>query len=57
MASVDPTEARKTQTGLTGEQVAPALGVSPRAADSLRAYVRAWLFQRMLPRRRLNLPA
>jgi len=33
--------------GLTGDQAAAALGVSPRAADSLWAYARAWLFQRM----------
>jgi RNA polymerase sigma factor (TIGR02999 family) len=35
--------------GLTGDQVARALGVSPRAADSLWAYARAWLFERMHP--------
>jgi RNA polymerase sigma factor (TIGR02999 family) len=35
--------------GLTGEQAAAALGVSPRAADSLWAYARAWLFERMHP--------
>jgi RNA polymerase sigma factor (TIGR02999 family) len=35
--------------GLTGEQTAAALGVSPRAADSLWAYARAWLFERMHP--------
>jgi RNA polymerase sigma factor (TIGR02999 family) len=34
--------------GLTGDQSA-ALGVSPRAADSLWAYARAWLFERMHP--------
>jgi hypothetical protein len=32
---VDPTEARKTQACLTGEQAVAALGDSPRAADSL----------------------
>jgi hypothetical protein len=32
--------------GLTGAQAA-ALDDSPRAADSLWAYARAWLFQRM----------
>jgi hypothetical protein len=48
-ASVDHTEARKTQTGLTGEQAAAALGISPRAADSLWACARAWLFERMHP--------
>jgi hypothetical protein len=32
-ASVDHTDARKTQTGLTGEQASTAVGISPRAAD------------------------
>ena len=36
-------------TGLTRDQAAPALGVSPRAADSQWAYARAWLFERMHP--------
>jgi hypothetical protein len=36
-------------SGLTGDQAAGALGISPRAADSLRAYARAWLFERMHP--------
>jgi RNA polymerase sigma factor (TIGR02999 family) len=35
--------------GLTGDQAAAALGISPRAADSLWAYARAWLFERMHP--------
>jgi RNA polymerase sigma factor (TIGR02999 family) len=35
--------------GLTGAQAAATLGVSPRAADSLWAYARAWLFERMHP--------
>jgi RNA polymerase sigma factor (TIGR02999 family) len=35
--------------GLTGDQTAAALGVSPRGADSLWAYARAWLFERMHP--------
>jgi RNA polymerase sigma factor (TIGR02999 family) len=35
--------------GLTGEQAAAVLGVSPRAADSLWTYARAWLFERMHP--------
>jgi DNA-directed RNA polymerase specialized sigma24 family protein len=35
--------------GLTGEQVAAAPSVSPGAADSLWAYARAWLFERMHP--------
>jgi RNA polymerase sigma factor (TIGR02999 family) len=38
--------------GLTSDQAAAALGVSPRAADSLWAYARAWLFERMHPDRR-----
>jgi RNA polymerase sigma factor (TIGR02999 family) len=35
--------------GLTGDQAAAALGVSPRAADSLWAYARAWLFEKLHP--------
>ena len=35
--------------GLTGDQAAAALGISPRAGDSLWAYARAWLFERMHP--------
>jgi RNA polymerase sigma factor (TIGR02999 family) len=35
--------------GLTGDQAAAALGISPRAVDSLWAYARAWLFARMHP--------
>jgi RNA polymerase sigma factor (TIGR02999 family) len=35
--------------GLTGDQAAAALGISPRAADSLWAYARAWLFEKMNP--------
>jgi RNA polymerase sigma factor (TIGR02999 family) len=35
--------------GLTGDQAAATLGVSPRAVDSLWAYARAWLFERMHP--------
>jgi RNA polymerase sigma factor (TIGR02999 family) len=33
--------------GLTGEQAAAALGVSPRTADALWAYARAWLFDHL----------
>lgn len=33
--------------GLTGEQTAEVLGISPRAADMLWAYARAWLFEKM----------
>ena len=35
--------------GLTGDQAAAALDISPRAADSLWAYARAWLFERLHP--------
>ena len=35
--------------GLTGDQTAAALGISPRAVDSLWAYARAWLFERLHP--------
>jgi RNA polymerase sigma factor (TIGR02999 family) len=35
--------------GLTGDQAAAVLYISPRAADSLWAYARAWLFERMHP--------
>jgi RNA polymerase sigma factor (TIGR02999 family) len=35
--------------GLTGDQAAAALAISPRAADSLWAYARAWLFERIHP--------
>ena len=33
--------------GLTGEQTAKALGISPRSADLLWSYARAWLFERL----------
>jgi RNA polymerase sigma factor (TIGR02999 family) len=33
--------------GLTGDQAAEALGMSPRAADLLWAYARAWLFDKL----------
>jgi RNA polymerase sigma factor (TIGR02999 family) len=33
--------------GLTGEQTAQALGISPRSADLLWSYARAWLFERL----------
>lgn len=33
--------------GLTGDQAAQALGVSPRKADMIWAYARAWLFERL----------
>src|SRR5205809_350719 len=33
--------------GLSGEQTAGVLGISPRSADLLWAYARAWLFERL----------
>jgi len=33
--------------GLTGDQAAVTLGVSPRTADALWAYARAWLFDHL----------
>jgi hypothetical protein len=33
--------------GLTAKQAAAAPGISPRAVNSLWAYARAWLFERM----------
>jgi RNA polymerase sigma factor (TIGR02999 family) len=51
LASVNPRAAEIVKlrffAGLTGDQTAAAMGVSPRAADSLWAYARAWLFERM----------
>ncbi len=35
--------------GLTGDEAAAALRISPRSVDSLWAYARAWLFERMSP--------
>jgi RNA polymerase sigma factor (TIGR02999 family) len=33
--------------GLTGDEAAQVLGISPRAADLLWAYARAWLFEKL----------
>jgi DNA-directed RNA polymerase specialized sigma24 family protein len=33
--------------GLTGDQAAAVLGISPRSADLLWSYARAWLFERL----------
>ncbi len=35
--------------GCTLEEAAAALGISPRTADSVWAYARAWLFARFDP--------
>ena len=48
---VDPKAAELVKlryfAGLTGKQAAEVLGVSPRTADSLWAFARAWLLQRI----------
>jgi RNA polymerase sigma factor (TIGR02999 family) len=53
LARVDPRAAELVKlrffVGLTGDQTAAALGISPRAADSLWAYARAWLFEKLNP--------
>jgi RNA polymerase sigma factor (TIGR02999 family) len=53
LAKVNPAAADLVKlrffAGLTGDQTAAALGISPRAADSLWAYARAWLFERLHP--------
>jgi RNA polymerase sigma factor (TIGR02999 family) len=47
LAEVDPQKARLVElryfAGLTGEQAAEALGISPTTADRHWAYARAWL--------------
>ena len=47
LAAVDPPKARLVElryfAGLTGEQAAAALGISPTTADRHWAYARAWL--------------
>jgi RNA polymerase sigma factor (TIGR02999 family) len=51
LAAVDPRAAELVQlrffAGLTGEQAAAILGISPRAADLLWAFARAWLFEKL----------
>jgi RNA polymerase sigma factor (TIGR02999 family) len=51
LSAVAPQAARLVHlrffAGLTGEQAAAALGVSPRTADALWAYARAWLFDHL----------
>jgi RNA polymerase sigma factor (TIGR02999 family) len=47
LASVDPVKARLVElryfAGLTGEQAAQVLGISPATADRYWAYARSWL--------------
>ena len=51
LAHADPQAAQLVKlrffSGLTGDQAAEALGISPRAADLLWSYARAWIFDRL----------
>jgi RNA polymerase sigma factor (TIGR02999 family) len=51
LGGVDPRAAELVKlrffAGLTGDQTAEVLGISPRAADMLWAYARAWLFEKL----------
>ncbi len=51
LAGADPRAAELVKLrffgGLTGDQTAEVLGISPRAADLLWAYARAWLFEKL----------
>jgi RNA polymerase sigma factor (TIGR02999 family) len=51
LAGADPRAAELVKlrffAGLTGDQAAKVLGVSPRSADLLWAYARAWLFEKL----------
>jgi RNA polymerase sigma factor (TIGR02999 family) len=51
LAGADPRAAELVKlrffAGLTGEQAAEVLGISPRSADLLWAYARAWLFEKL----------
>ena len=51
LAGADPRAAELVKlrffAGLTGDQAAEALGISPRSADLLWAYARAWLFEKL----------
>jgi RNA polymerase sigma factor (TIGR02999 family) len=51
LADADPRAAELVKlrffAGLTGEQTAEVLGISPRSADLLWAYARAWLFEKL----------
>lgn len=50
LANAEPRAAKLVQlrffAGLTGDQAAGVLGISPRSADLLWAYARAWLFEK-----------
>jgi RNA polymerase sigma factor (TIGR02999 family) len=51
LARVDPQAAQLVKlrffSGLTGDEAAAALGISPRSADFLWSYARAWIFDRL----------
>jgi RNA polymerase sigma factor (TIGR02999 family) len=51
LAGADPRAAELVKlrffAGLTGDQTAEVLGISPRSADLLWAYARAWLFDKL----------
>jgi RNA polymerase sigma factor (TIGR02999 family) len=51
LAAIDPAAAKLVDlrffAGLTGDQAAEILGISPRSADSLWAYARAWLYEKL----------
>jgi RNA polymerase sigma factor (TIGR02999 family) len=51
LATADPKAAELVKlrffAGLTGDQAAEMLGISPRSADLLWSYARAWLFERL----------
>jgi RNA polymerase sigma factor (TIGR02999 family) len=51
LARADPQAAELVKlrffSGLTGDEAAAALGISPRTADFLWSYARAWLFERL----------
>jgi RNA polymerase sigma factor (TIGR02999 family) len=51
LAGADPRAAELVKlrffAGLTGDQSAEVLGISPRAVDLLWAYARAWLFEKL----------
>jgi RNA polymerase sigma factor (TIGR02999 family) len=51
LAGADPRAAELVKlrffAGLTGDEAAEVLGISPRSADLLWAYARAWLFEKL----------
>jgi RNA polymerase sigma factor (TIGR02999 family) len=54
LAAAEPATAQLVHlrffAGLTGDQAADVLGISPRSADDLWAYARAWLFEKLRDR-------